>query len=521
VTPEAQRHREREAAPSPLAPTPNTPASTSSPLASTASALPSAPSARAAASWLGVSGAALAALAGTSWLAAGLGAWLLGVAFWLWRRPTPPATAWAVVGGALALLCGVWLVLAGQLGAGLVAAVSGAAAAFVGTQRSLAAHPTTRPVPARRSLSTQLAVAADETMKWYWHATQLVSPPPDPGLWIDSLRAAAERNRASGILADPARAHVTPPTLAKVRLARLDLIGLPSAEALRFESEFEPRDPEVRERYLAQGANRTAHATLWRHRRGPRPTLILIHGYGMGRPGLDARAFDVERLHRGLGLDVAQVVLPLHGARAPGRRSGAGFLDGHPLATNAAFEQAVFELRRLAGWLRAQGAPALGVHGMSLGGYTSAVFASLERGLACAVPLIPAVSLPAILGASRSPEQANARRALGLDDRLFAEAWASHDPLRHQPLVAPEGRLVLAGLRDRICPPDQAEALWEHWRRPAIHWFAGSHLAPFGRRGLRERLDAHLRATLLADATPTLSRFRAADRSANGAARSA
>ena len=88
------------------------------------------------------------------------------------------------------------------------------------------------------------------------------------------------------------------------------------------------------------------------------------------------------------------MTLPLHGARAAGRRSGAGFLDAHPLATNAAFEQAVWELRRLAGWLRAQGSPALGVYGMSLGGYTAALFASIERGLACAVPLVPAVSLP-------------------------------------------------------------------------------------------------------------------------------
>ena len=312
------------------------------------------------------------------------------------------------------------------------------------------------------------------------------------------------------MLRDPALAHPAPPALEKHALRRVELMGLPTAEELCFESEFEPRDPEVRERYLAQTANRTARVLLWREPTGPRPTLIVIHGYGMGRPGLDARAFDVPRLFRGLGLDVALVTLPLHGVRAVGRRSGAGFLDGHPLATNAAFEQAIWELRRLSGWLRAEGAPALGVHGMSLGGYTAALFASLERGLACAVPLVPAVSLPAILGASRSPGEQRLRESVGLSDALLADAWASHDPLRHQPLVAAEGRLLLAGLSDRICPPDQAQALWEHWQRPAIHWFAGSHLAPFGQRALRERFDVHLRATLLAAPAPALplSRFR-------------
>jgi hypothetical protein len=450
-------------------------------------------------------GVALVALAAASWLAPAAGLWLLGVAAWLWRRPAPAAAAWAVVGGGLTLCLGLTLLVFGELGAGLLTGALGAAAGFVGAELSLAAHPPTRP-PALRAPRTALAVAADEAMKWYWHASGLISPPPDPRLWLESLRAAAERNRSSGVLDDPSLAHPRPPSLEKHALRRIALSGLPAAEELRFESEFEPRDAEIRERYLAVAPNRTARALLWRHAEGPRPSLILIHGYGMGRAALDARAFDVPRLHQRLGLDVALVTLPLHGVRAAGRRSGAGFLDAHPLATNAAFEQAVWELRRLAGWLRAQGAPALGVYGMSLGGYTAAVFASIERGLACAVPLVPAVSLCAILGAGRSPEQCRLRESIGLDDRLLTEAWASHDPLRHRPRVAPEGRLILAGLTDRICTPDQVEALWRHWEQPSIHWFPGSHLAPFGRREMRERLDVHLKATLVAG--PQLSRFR-------------
>jgi hypothetical protein len=461
---------------------------------------------RTGAKWLAAVGAALVALASVSWLAPAAGLWLLGVAAWLWRRPAPAAAAWAVVGGGLTLWLGLTLLLFGEIGAGLLTGALGAAAGFVGAQLSLAAHPAARPLPAPRSPRTTLAVAADESMKWYWHASGLIAPPPEPLLWVESLRAAAARNRAGGVLEDPSRAHPLPPALEKHALRRVALRGLPPAEELRFESEFEPRDPEIRERYLAVAPNRTARALLWRHAAGPRPTLIVIHGYGMGRPGFDARAFEVPRLHQRLGLDVALVTLPLHGARAAGRRSGAGFLDAHPLATNAAFEQAIWELRRLAGWLRAQGSPALGVHGMSLGGYTAALFASLERGLACAVPLVPAVSLAAILGASRSPEQQRMRESLGLDETLLSEAWASHEPLRHRPRVAPEGRLILAGLSDRICTPDQVEALWLHWERPSIHWFPGSHLAPFGRRQTRERFEAHLASTLLAG--PQLSRFQ-------------
>jgi len=452
-------------------------------------------------------GATLLLLAPVSWLAPALGAWQLAVGFALLRRPAPAAASWAVVGGGLAVVLGLGLALAGELGAGFVAGALGAASAFVGAQLSLASHPGVLPAP--HSLRTSLAVATDESMKWVWHATSFVSRPPAPATWIEAVRAAAERNREGGVLGDPARAHPAPPALDTCELRRIELAGLPAADLLRFESGFVPRDPEIRDAYLSLERNRTARAVLWRHGRERRPTLLVIHGYGMGRPVLDARAFEVPWLHRTLGLDVVLVTLPLHGARAAGRRSGAGFLDGHPLFTNAGFDQAVWDLRRIADFLRRDGAPALGIFGMSLGGYTAALLASLERGLACAVPYVPAVSLPKLIGAGFSPEQQRLREALGCDDALLSAAWASHEPLRHRPLVAPPGRLILAGACDRICSPDQARALWEHWERPSIHWFEGSHLAHFGRRAVRERLGVHLRETLSARAEhQLLTRFR-------------
>jgi hypothetical protein len=48
--------------------------------------------------------------------------------------------------------------------------------------------------------------------------------------------------------------------------------------------------------------------------------------------------------------------------------------------------------------------------------------------------------------------------------------------------VLPKDRLmIVAGLGDRMAPPEQSELLWEHWGRPEIHWFPGSHLLHFGR----------------------------------------
>jgi hypothetical protein len=453
-------------------------------------------------------GGTLLLLTPSSWLAAPIGLWEISVGAWLVRRDAPAAAAWAVVGSALAILLGLGFALTGAPGDAFVATALGAVGAFVGVQRSLAFHPTVQPLPAPHSLRTSVAVAADETLKWLWHVTYLVGKKPDRADWAADVRAAVERDRADGVLEEPGRAHPAPPPLEKCELRRRELAGLPAADLLSFESEFEPRDPEIRDAYLANTANRTGRAWVWRHPGERRPVLLAIHGYGMGRPGFDARVLEVPWLFGELGLDVAMVTLPLHGARASGRRSGAGFLDGHPLVTSAALGQAIWDLRRIASWLREEGAPALGVYGMSLGGYTAALFASLERGLACAVPSVPAVSLVQVMAAGRPPEETRARRSAGVDDALLAEAWTSHDPLRHPPLVAPEGRLILAGVSDRICPPDQAEALWTHWEKPSIHWFEGSHLAPFGRRAMRERLGVHLRETLQGDGAHTLSRFR-------------
>jgi hypothetical protein len=442
-------------------------------------------------------------------LAAALGV----LSFAVWRCETPRQPRLAVGAGALAvLLAGLLALFAGPLPA-LLALGAGLAALYAGAQRSLAREPPPAglALPGARSVRVTAAVAADELLRVLWLADALRGPTPPAARYAAALRAAAERHRDLGWTDAPDRAHPTPPSLEKVALTSVALSRLGRPERLRFASEYEPADPEVREAYLAASANRTAHVHLWRHASGARPLLLCLHGYAMGRVALDARAFDVPWLHRELGLDVALAMLPLHGPRALRRRSGEGFIGGHPLFTNAAFGQAVWDLRRLVGWLCTQGTPAVGVYGMGLGGYTAALFASVERRLACVVPLVPASSLVDLVLRDLSDEQRLAREALGVTRAILEDAWAPHAPLRHRPRVAPEGRLILAGLADRIYPPEQAQALHEHWDRPAIHWFPGSHIVPLGRAALRSRLAEHLRRTLLAarDTSPPLTRFRA------------
>ena len=424
------------------------------------------------------------------------------------HRAMPPR--W-VAAGLIAAGAGAVSVLAGSPWTGILAFSAGLAAAFCGTQVALGFDTGDAEAPAPLSLATNAAVGADSTLLAAWQALGAFLGEPPTARVVEEVRTAVERHRAAGILDDPTLAHYAPPTLEKAHVSRRHLNGLGDVEQLSFESEFEDADPEVRDAYLAIAPNRIAQATMLRHRDGGRPALVCIHGLAGGVPAFDARLFGSRRLHRGLGLDIVQYTLPLHGHRSRGRVPGDGFLNGHPLVTNAAFAQALWDLRRIIGWLRAGGAPTVGVMGASLGGYTAAALAGLERGLACVVPLIPAVSLVPLIRRDRSPTERLALGAIGLTDALLAEAFAPHDPLRHRPRVAPEGRLIVAGRSDRVCPPEQAEALWRHWKRPAIHWFPGSHLMRSGAVDTAHRIDAHLFDTLLAAGTtpPTLTRFRA------------
>jgi hypothetical protein len=448
-----------------------------------------------------------------SFLSAPVAFGLAALALGLRRGITRTTPRWVAGTGLLTVLAGLALAAAGSPGGGIATAVLGVGVIYTASQLALRFDP---PPSGQRLLATNgialnAGVAADEGMKLLWQLSAAVAARRSVGDIAKDLEAAAARHLELGWLEEPHRAHPTPPALEKPTVTETRITGAGQLEHLRYESEYQPQDPEIRDAYLAQQRNRMAHAYLWRHPSGPRPTLICIHGYGMGRISLDARAWDVRWLHQRLGLDVAAVVLPLHGPRAILRRSGAGFFDRHPLWTNAAFGQAIWELRRLAGWLRSQGAPLLGVYGMSLGGYTAALFASIESRLGCAIASIPVVSLTRMMRRDLSEEKRLAQEAMGLTEEVLEQVWAPHAPLRHVPRVERQGRLIVAGLADRICPPDQAQALWEHWERPEIHWFPGTHLVPLGRRETRARIERLLRGTLLSEPASSsllLTRFR-------------
>ena len=113
----------------------------------------------------------------------------------------------------------------------------------------------------------------------------------------------------------------------------------------------------------------------------------------MGRPNLDLSLFRARWLHEDLGLNVALPVLPLHGPRAEGLPPHAGFHNEDVLDNIHGIAQSVWDVRRLVRWARQQDGAPVGITGISLGGFVSALVAGLEPDLACVILGVPAVDL--------------------------------------------------------------------------------------------------------------------------------
>ncbi len=254
-------------------------------------------------------------------------------------------------------------------------------------------------------------------------------------------------------------------------------------------SHFEPYLKELREKYLSHEANRTARARLYLGPK-PRPAIVLIHGYLAGHWAIEERAWPIAWLAE--RYDLALALLPFHALRSATDRKGPPpFPGADPRVTNEGFRQAIFDLRALIAFLRTRGAPSVGVMGMSLGGYTTSLLATVQRELAFAVPIIPLASL-----ADFALEQGRLGTGEGahLQHAALEEANRIVSPFARPSLVAPLNALIVAAAADRITPIAHAERLSKHFGCKVIR-FEGGHLLQFGRADAFRAIGRWLTAT--------------------------
>ena len=287
---------------------------------------------------------------------------------------------------------------------------------------------------------------------------------------LSACEAAAEELSALGI----DQAHAEPQPLG-VQAVRRQRIGGLAYERMTFE-----HDPALPKTLEADGLGGPARAVvhLLRHRDGPRPWLIWVHGAGQGRAD-DMLFSRIDRVHRGLGFNVAMPVQPGHGSR---RGRWPVYPDMDPLGNVAGMMRAVSEVRAVVRWVRPQ-ATAVVVSGISMGTPVAALVSHLERQVDAVALYTPILGLNAMIARhlGRWGSSRDGYREL-LASPEVSKLTSVIDPLAVDPAPPPRRRLIVGAWHDRMAMREPAIALQERWGGQ-LYWYDGSHVGHlFSRR---------------------------------------
>lgn len=250
---------------------------------------------------------------------------------------------------------------------------------------------------------------------------------------------------------------------------------------------------EAAEKWLGRLENRTARARFYgavSPSSSTRPAVVLVHGYLGGSWLFEENAWPIAWLVR-RGLDVVLPVLPLHAGRGGAGRGAPGFPSSDPRLTNEGFGQAVADIRALVADRRAHGAPHVGVVGMSLGGYTTALLATIagEGELDFAMPMFP---LASIADFARDQGRLGAGADALAQHAALDEVHRVVSPFARAPRLPPSRLLVAGATGDRITPIAHAERLAAHLGAELVT-MRGGHLLQLDRaeafRALGRRLE--------------------------------
>lgn len=251
---------------------------------------------------------------------------------------------------------------------------------------------------------------------------------------------------------------------------------------LRWASAYAPLHEDYAEALRVFPETTSCHARWYRHAT-PRPTVLVLHGWGGGFYALDSLVYRANWLYA-RGLDVVLLQAPFHAARArPDRLVPPVFPSyARPVLTNEGFAQSVCDARAALRLVAAHGAPAVGAFGMSMGGFTAALLATAEPDLAFVVAAIPFATVPDLAWDPDAPDADSVvATSLGVSRAGFLAAFDAIDPLGRPPAVPGERVAVVYGTEDRVTPVAHAERLGRHFPGSELVPFPGAHLVQWGR----------------------------------------
>lgn len=298
---------------------------------------------------------------------------------------------------------------------------------------------------------------------------------------------------------DASRVFIPPPKDVPIDTRPLASITSAGTEIkrreLRFTSAFKPLNTAAESVFARLKCNAVAHAEHWCHGDRPRSTLIVLHGFAADMQWLNAEALALQSLYRA-GHDVLLFTFPHHGPRAEPLVpfTGYGLFGNGLLHFNEVTLQAIHDLRVFIDHLHSRGVERIGAAGISLGGYTAALLASVDDRLDYCIPVVPGVS-PIDAFLEWQPTGLLLSGLMCSHDVGVTEMRglvAIHNPLTYASPMAGERVLIIGGAGDIVTRPHHVELLHRHWPGSTMHWFAGSHLLHLGREDYLQLMRAHI-----------------------------
>ena len=207
---------------------------------------------------------------------------------------------------------------------------------------------------------------------------------------------------------------------------------------------------------------------------GKKPGVIVLHILGGD--------FDLARLFcRALaskGVAALFLKMPYYGERRQ-PDSPMRMVSVDPRETVAGMTQAVLDIRQAAAWLAAQDQidrQQLGIVGISLGGITAALAASIEPRFAKVCLLLAGGDMGEVAwtSAELAPLRKHWIETGGSKESLFAMLRAV-DPVTYAKPVAGRKILMLNARHDEVIPRACTDALWHAFGEPEIIWWDAGH----------------------------------------------
>ncbi len=241
---------------------------------------------------------------------------------------------------------------------------------------------------------------------------------------------------------------------------------------------------DVEHEYRSHTDNQTALLRTLNLRIKGKPMAILVNGFSSGHHLMERVAWPMREFFR-QGIGVSLFALPFHGRR------GNAFPPEWPQQDTAftieGFRQAIWDLQTAIRTMREAGASHVGVVGMSLGGYTTSLLATVTSDVDFVMSFIPICSVPDVMNDNDLvPGTGDIQRTLY---EGYREQLVPITPVCRMPKVEPERVAIISGAYDRLATVEHGQRLADHFGTELIR-FPGGHIVQNRRaQAIREALE--------------------------------